>query len=94
MNLRMIKVTAAANEDIVPLIFTELKNDGEKHNEKLLDYIGFEAPAGTQFKINDNQIEVPTSGHFVTPYDGNRYLRIRQFSFNSGCNAQNIYYII
>lgn len=94
MDLRMIKVTAAANQDIIPLIFAELENAGDKHPEYQLDYIGFEATAGTGFKINDNAMEVPSSGHFVTPYEGNNYLRIRQFSFDSGCTAQNVFYII
>lgn len=94
MDLRMIKVTAAANQDIIPLIFAELENEGEKHSEYQLDYIGFEATAGTTFKINDNSMEVPSNGHFVTPYEGDRYLRIRQFSFNAGCTAQNVFYII
>lgn len=95
MDYRMYSGGAPAGEDVVELIREDLKSHGFKCANLKLDFIGFEAPAGTSFKLNDdtNSMVVPSNGKFITPYDGERYLTIRKFVFDQGFSG-NIYYII
>lgn len=94
MDYRMYTATATANEDIVKLILKELEEEGKKFPNFKIHFIGFEATVGTKFKMNGNSLKVPSTGNFITPYDGERYWNITSFSFDEGCSNQDIYYII
>jgi hypothetical protein len=92
MELKMAKnVTANADTNIVDLFKVE---EGNRNNPFYLKYLAIEAAAGTKMIINGNLIEVPLSGKFVTPFEGEFYLKIYSLYFPDGISSQNIYYII
>lgn len=95
MNYRMFTVAATGDDDVVQLIKKELESKGEKFPQFSLKFIGFEAPAGTQIILNNNDegMVVPSSGKFITPFNGERYMYIRSLKFPSGFSG-NLYYII
>lgn len=95
MNYRMITISAGANDDVVKMIQTNLEKKGELFLNFSLKFIGFEAPAGTQLILNNNDegITVPSNGKFITPFNGDYYMHIRNLVFPNGFSG-NIYYII
>lgn len=93
-NYRTITITAAADENIVPKIYEILKAEGYTTPEFALDFVGFEADAGTTFKINGNPLKVPTSGAFFTPYsNGSNYLVVNSLTFDQGCQGLDLWII-
>ena len=93
-NYRTITLTAGANVNVVPMIYKILKAEGYNTSDFLLDFVAFEADAGTQFKINGNPLKVPSSGAFYTPYCGNEnFISINSLSFDEGCNGLDLYII-
>lgn len=91
---RMYSGGAAANENVVELIRKSLEEAGEKRKSLSLDWVGFEAPAGTEMFLNNHQepIRVPTCGKFITPYNGTNYMTITSLIFTSDFTG-DIYYI-
>lgn len=93
-NYRTVTLTADANVNVVPMIYNILKAEGYNTSNFLLDFVAFEADAGTQFKINGNSLKVPSSGKFYTPYCGDdNYISINSLSFDEGCNSLDLYII-
>lgn len=93
-NYRTITMTANANENLVPMIYKVLKEEGYKTPEFVLDFVAFEADAGTQFKINGNPLKVPSSGAFYTPYCGEgNFITISSLSFDEGCSSLDLHII-
>lgn len=93
-NYRTITITADSNENIMPLIYEELKANGYKTSDFVLKFIGFEADAGTAFKINGNPLKVPLNGKFYTPYGGeDNTMLIRKVSFDEGCSGLDLWII-
>ena len=95
MDYRMYKPTSPipANTNVVTLIKQELKSFGITSRTPLR-FIAFEADAGTTFTLNDanNKMEVPSTGNFITPFDGERGVQIYNLTFDSAFEG-NIYYI-
>ena len=95
MDYRMMTISASSNDNIVDLISEKLNKQGWKNSDIRLDFVGFEAPAGTSFFINDQKdaIKVPSCGYFISPFNGERYMKIFNLKFVSGFNG-DIYFII
>lgn len=95
MDYRMFKSSGdiPAGENVVTLIKESMKKSGLTSHTPL-QFIGFEAPSGTTFYLNDesNKIEVPACGYFITPFDGQRGTHIYYLSFADSFNG-TIYYI-
>lgn len=95
MDYRMWKCTANAGENCVPLIKASMKtNDGINSNTPL-QFVAFEAASGTKFYLNDSKepMEVPSTGKFITPFDGQRGMKIWSLKFKNRFSG-NIYYIV
>ena len=91
-NYRTITMTADADVDLIPLIYEVLKAEGYKTPTFYLDFVGFEADAGTTFKINGNPLKVPTCGAFFTPYGSDtNFLQINSLSFDEGCSGLDLW---
>lgn len=83
-----------ANEDIVPLIFQDIKDQGLHYPaNRTIKFIGFEASSGTKVEINGSVLSVPKVGYLITPFNGQEYEPIVSLKFPSGFNG-NIYYIL
>lgn len=97
LNYRMFSGTIPAGENAVEIIKKHLEdNEGFKTAKLTLDFVGFEAPKGTSFTLNNqkDKISVPSSEYFITPYlDSNHYMSIESLIFDSSFSG-NIYYII
>ena len=95
MDYRMITVSAGGNDNIVDLIRKRLNEQGLKNYKVNLDFVGFAAPKGTEFYLNNQKdtIKVPSCGYFITPYNGERYMKIFNLKFPNGFNG-DIYYIV
>lgn len=95
MDYRMINISATKEDNVVDLISKKLNEQGWKNSNLKLHFVGFEAPAGTKFYLNNQKdpIKVPRSGNFISPYDGERYMNIFNLKFESGFTG-DIYYII
>lgn len=94
MEVKMYTATATGTQNIVELIKEDLKKKGEIIPKLTLHCIAFEANAGTTFTINNCDFIVPSTGKFITPFEGDRYCKITKLFFPDGCNNLNIYYII
>lgn len=85
-----------AGKNVVSLIKESLKQDGITLNAPLR-FIGFEASPGVQFYLNGtkeaNLMEVPSTGKFITPFDGERGVAIHSLVFKASFNGK-IYYIM
>lgn len=92
-NYNCVKITAEADENIVPLIFEKLTGNIPKGSKCMLKFVGFEDDVDTEFKINNAPNVVPSSGYFITPYDGNNYLPVTQLSFNAKKENFKIWFI-
>ena len=94
LDYRMSTIIADADENVVELIANELKEEGYKFSKLKLSFVGFEAPAGTAFFLNNQEkpMKVPSSGKFVTPYNGEQGMAITSLKFATGFTG-DIYYI-
>lgn len=89
-----VNVTAAANEDVLKKIYEYLNSEYGYYNTKFsLRFVGFEASAGTTFKLNEIGNKVPSTGYFVTPYNGEYYMIINSLTFDNGCTGMDFYII-
>lgn len=91
---RMYSGGAPANKNVVELIKQSLEKSGEQRNSLRLDWVGFEAPAGTEVFLNNHKesIKVPSCGRFITPYNGVNYMTITSLVFPIDFTG-DIYYI-
>ena len=66
-----------------------------KVDKLVLDFVGFEGAAGTKFTINKHKdkMAIPACGHFITPYDGDKYVKITSLVFDQAFTG-DIYFII
>ena len=94
MDYRMYTGPIPANKNVVPLIKDFLKNQGIKVDGPL-KMVAFEGEAGVEFKLNTHKEKsaIPSTGRFVTPYGGDRFMPIYNLTFIEDFNG-NIYYII
>ena len=92
-NYRTFTLTATAEDDIVKLIYEELKKEGYKNPDFKLRFIGFEAAAGTQIVINGSPNKVPSTKYFITPYTGDEYMLIKTVKMPAGCIALDFHVI-
>ena len=95
MAYRMFSSGASAGDNVVELIKKELEENGSRLPNLNLDFVGFQAEPGTKFFLNDmnNEMKVPETGYFITPYNGEYYLRIKSLVFVEDFEG-SIYYII
>lgn len=94
MDYRMYSGGAPAGENVVTLIKESLKEQGIKINSPLR-FVGFEGSAGMMFHLNDHEepIAIPSTGKFITPFNGERFMPIYSLVFDGGFSG-NIYYIV
>lgn len=92
-NYRTVTISADANQNIVPLIYNILKEEGYRTAHFTLDFIGFEATAGTSFKINGNPLKVPSTNKFYTPYGDDSFLSIYSVTFDNAINGVDFWVI-
>lgn len=93
-NYRTVSVSAGANENVVPKIYEVLKAEGYTTPFFFLDFVGFEADAGTSFKINNNPLKVPSSGIFYSPFrTTGDYLKINSLTFDSAISNMDLWII-
>lgn len=98
MDYKMFKPDGGidANTNVVSLIKESLGKDGLTLGSSLR-FIGFEAEPGTEFYLNgtkdSNKMEVPSTGKFITPFDGQRGCNIYYLAFEESFDSP-IYYII
>lgn len=92
-NYGCFSITAKKDENIVPLVFKEFAGGVPTGAYNKLKFIGFEGPAGTTFKLNGTPNKIPTTGKFITPYEGDRYLTINSLTFDDGCSDFNVWVI-
>lgn len=92
---RTITLSADANEDLVPKIYKILNEEHRIEAPKFtLDFVAFEAAAGTSFKINSSPLEVPSTGKFYSPYlDSKNFLEIRSLTFDKSVSNLKLYII-
>lgn len=88
-----VQVSAAANENVIPLLFKELTGNVPVGTKCKVKFIGFESTGGTTLKINGAPNQVPSTGKFITPYDGVNYLTIQTLTFDEGCSDLNIWFL-
>ena len=96
MDYRMYSGGAPAGENVVEIIKKHLEEQHQIKVDKLvLDFVGFEGAAGTKFTINKHKdkMAIPTCGHFITPYDGDKYVKITSLVFDQTFTG-DIYFII
>lgn len=96
MDYRMYSGGAPAGKNVVELISKHLREQNQvKVGKLVLDFIGFEGAAGTEFTLNnqEDKMKIPSSGHFITPYDGEKYMKISSLVFDIDFSG-DIYYII
>lgn len=94
MDYRMYSQGATAGKNVVPEIIKFINNNGDSVRGPL-KMVAFEAAEGTSFRLNNHpeEIAVPSSGNFYTPYNGERFMPIYSLIFTNDFNG-NIYYII
>ena len=96
MDYRMYSGGAPAGKNVVKLIEEHLREQGQvKIGQLILDFVGFEGAAGTTFTLNNqrDKMVIPNCGHFITPHDGDKYMKIYSLVFDNTFTG-NIYYII
>lgn len=94
MDYRMYSGGADAGKDVVALIKESLKEQNIKLNTPL-KMVAFEGSAGTKFYLNGHAevTEIPSTGQFVTPYNGAFHMPIYKLTFEESFSG-NIYYIL
>lgn len=94
MAYRCVTVSATNEENILDKIYKILREEDGYFNTRFqLRFIGFEVAAGTTFKLNGIPNKVPSTGKFVTPYDGEHYMIISSLYFDRGCSNQDFWII-
>lgn len=95
MDYRMYSGGASAGENVVTLIKNELYTKSKIQNQAPLKFIGFEGTAGTLFTLNNqkDKMAIPSSGKFITPYNGTQYCPIYSLVFDDAFSGY-IYYIM
>ena len=89
-----INVTASANEDVIKKIYKILNEEYGVFNTKFsVRFIGFETDPGVAFKLNKIANKVPSTGYFITLYNGEYYITINSLTFDNGCNGIDFYII-
>ena len=68
-NYRVFTIDAGPADNIVDKIYEQLQKEGYSNPDFKLHFVGFEAEKGTQFKLNQNNMVVPTNGYFISPYE-------------------------
>lgn len=92
-NYGCFTITAKKNENVVPLIFKAFTGNVPTGALNKLKFVGFEGPVGTTFKLNGTPNKIPTTGKFITPYDGECYMAISSLTFDNGCTDFDIWVI-
>ena len=94
-NYRTVTVSGNANENLIPKIREVLETDNVFTKPDFdIDFIGFEAEAGTTFKINHNPLKVPSSGIFYSPYrNKDEHMTIRSLTFDSAVTNMSFWII-
>ena len=94
MDYRMYSGGAPAGKNVIPLIKESLKAQGIKVDGPL-KMVAFEGSSGTKFKLNshDEETAIPSTGRFVTPYAGDRFMPVYNLTFTEAFSG-DIYYII
>lgn len=69
------------------------KKEGYVNEPFELQFVGFYEVPDTRLKINGNLVKVPRNGYFITPYSIERYLRIKELTFETGCSSLDIWCI-
>lgn len=90
-NYRTFTLTLEPDENAVDKILEILKEEGYERSPFELEFVGFYETPGFPLKINGNPLKVPRSGYFVTPMGDERFLRIKNLTFDGGCNALDIW---
>ena len=94
MDYRMYSKGATAGRNVVPEIIKSLNNSGDTVRGPL-KMVAFEGEPGLSFRLNNHpeEITIPSSGNFYTPYNGERFMPIYSLIFTENFNG-DIYYII
>lgn len=93
-NYRTVTISGAANENLVPKIYEQLKTEGYTTSRFVLDFVGFEADEGTSFKINGNPLKVPSTGTFYSPFNtSGDFLAISSLTFDEAVDDMDLYII-
>lgn len=92
---RTINLSAEANEDLIPKIYKILNQEHRIQTPRfVIDFVAFEAEAGTTFKINSSPLEVPSTGKFFSPYlDSQNFLEIHSQTFDESISDMKFYII-
>lgn len=92
---RTITLSAEANEDLIPKIYKILNSERRIQTPNfVIDFVAFEAEAGTTFKINSSPLEVPSTGKFFSPYlDSHNFLEIHSLTFDESISDMKFYII-
>lgn len=95
MDYRMYSGGASANENVVSLIKESAYNDDGLKFHTPLKFVGFTGDVGTVFYLNgsNSPMKIPSTGYFITPFDGERYMGIYSLVFENDFTG-DIYYII
>ena len=88
-----VKLSAGADENIVPLLFKELTGTVPPGQQCKLQFIAFEGEADTELTINGVPNIVPSTGQFLTPYDGANHMMIHSVTFKEAISNLNIWFI-
>ena len=89
-----VNITAAKDENVIKKIYDYLHSEYGVYNTKFsVRFIGFEAAVGTSFKLNKIANKVPSTGHFISPYNGEYYMVIDSLTFDEGCSGIDFYII-
>lgn len=94
MDYRMYSGGASAGQDVVALIKESLKSQNIRTSNAPLKMVAFEGDEGTKFFLNGHAepMEIPSTGQFVTPYNGAYCMPIYKLTFEEAFSG-NIYYI-
>lgn len=94
MDYRMYSSGATAGKNVIPEIIKSLKENGENIKGPL-KMVAFEGESGVSFRLNSHteNISIPSTGQFYTPYGGDRFMPIYSLIFDEDFSG-NIYYII
>lgn len=88
-----VEITAQADENIVPLLFKELTGTVPPGQQCKIQFIAFEESAGEELTINGVPNIVPSTGQFITPYDGANHMMIHSVTFKNGLDGKKIWFI-
>lgn len=92
-NYRCFNISCDAGKNIVTEIYKVLKQEGNIINNFKLKFIGFETTPLTNFKLNKKNMTVPSSGQFISPFDGDEYLNIEYLVFDEQIDDMVFYCI-